>query len=399
MLCSDSSLDQYFTLGSVSDHLVKMFDSPGASTILDLGAGGGALSAAAVRRWSGASITTVDIDRRVAGFLSETLQISPNARHIHHVADALDHDLPSVMNGEEFELAICNPPYSRIPWRDGFDHIISEAGLSELHAVSKEFLTSDVLFLAQILRLAKPGAEIGLIVPDGLISGLRMRPIREALMRRTDIRRVVELPRGSFKGTEAQAHVVVLRNAPPSGNSISIGRLDRTDTCSTLSIEPSRAVERLDWAYYSGEQSQGQTTLASLGAEIRRGNISSVEIKGVAGTVFHTTDFLTKHQYALELPQQEEYPAGCVLAQAGDILLARVDRKLETKICLVASGTAALSDCILRIRLPESIRNRVFAFLVSPQGREALYRTSRGVGARMLSKAALLGMELQLDDH
>ncbi|WP_313605324.1 N-6 DNA methylase [Rhizobium sp.] len=392
----DSSLDQYFTLGAVSDHLMGLFDSAGAANILDLGSGGGSLSAAAVKRWSEASITTVDIDSRVSSFLRETLRAGAGARHVHHVADALDVDLPSMMNGEEFELAVCNPPYQRIQWREGFARILSEAGLDDLHALPKDSLSSDVLFLAQILRLARPGAEIGVIVPDGLVSGLRTRPIREALMRRTDIRRVVELPRGSFRGTEAKAHVLVLRNARPSSMPISVGTLTPDGSVRSFSVSGEQAAVRLDWAHYAAVPRSGQTTLGDLGAEISRGTISSVEIRGARHAVFHTTDFRPERAEIDLAGDEANVPHGNVSAEPGDILLARVDRRLETKVGLVSTGTAALSDCVFRIRVGEHDRDAVFKFLRSEAGREALVRTSRGVGARMISKTALLGMEMDL---
>ncbi|MFK0209225.1 N-6 DNA methylase [Agrobacterium sp. NPDC090283] len=393
----DCSLDQYFTLGAVSDHLMGLFDSAGAMNILDLGSGGGSLSAAAVRRWSEASITTVDIDYRVSGFLRETLQNRTCTRHVHHVADALDVDLPSRMNGEEFELAICNPPYRRIQWREGFARILSEAGLDDLHAIPKDSLSSEVLFLAQILRLARPGAEIGVIVPDGFVSGLRTRPIREALMRRTDIRRVVELPRGSFRGTEAKAHVLVLRNSRPSGMPISVGTLTAEGAVRSFCVSVDQAAIRLDWAHYSDVPGGGHIKLGDLGAEIARGTISSVGIRGARHAVFHTSDFPAQRT-TIELPGDAgDVPQGLVSAAAGDILLARVDRRLETKVCLVSSGAAALSDCVFRIRVGEQDRDAVFMFLKSEAGREALVRTSRGVGARMISKTALLGMEMNLN--
>ncbi|MGW9232846.1 N-6 DNA methylase [Pseudorhizobium sp. NPDC055634] len=398
MLRPDCSLDQYFTIGSVSDHLVSLFDSPVASNILDLGAGGGSLAAAAVRRWSEASVTTVDIDHRVTNHLHASLQATATARHTHHVADALDADLPVMFQGRAFELAVCNPPYSRIPWRDGFARILSEAGLDDLHAIPREALTSDVLFLAQILRLARPGAEIGVIVPDGLVSGLRTRPIREALMRRTEIMRVVELPNGSFKGTEAKAHVVVLRNRPPSDRPILVGRLDKGAVGSMVRVRPTQAVERLDWTHYSVTVGRSRPTLRELGANVARGNLSSVEIKDAKGPVFHTTDFHAVADKMCRLAESEVFETRHVTASPGDILLARVDRKLQEKVCMVYSGSAALSDCIFRIRLPSELRSRVFDFLASPAGRDALQSTARGVGARMISKTALLDMRIDLDE-
>lgn len=393
----DCSLDQYFTHGAVSDHFMSLFDSADAMNILDLGSGGGSLSAAAVRRWADASITTVDIDHRVSGFFNEASQNRICTRHVHHVADALDVDLPSMMNGEEFELAVCNPPYRRIEWREGFKRILSEAGLDDLHAIPKDSLSSEVLFLAQILRLARPGAEIGVIVPDGFVSGLRTRPIREALMRRTDIRRVVELPRGSFRGTEAKAHVLVLRNARPSGRPISVGILTAEGASRFFNVSTEQAAARLDWTHYSGVLGGGQVTLKDLNAEIVRGTISSVGIRGATHAVFHTSDFPALQTRIAFREDLSNVPQRIVSAAAGDILLARVDRRLETKVCLVSSGVVALSDCVFRIRVGEQHQGAVFAFLTSDAGRSALVRISRGVGARMISKTSLLGMEMNLN--
>lgn len=82
------------------------------------------------------------------------------------------------------------------------------------------------------------------------------------------------------------------------------------------------------------------------------------------------------------------------IAEPGDILVARVDRALHEKVCFVASGRAAITDCVYRVRVLPEWRPRVLAALTSPAGRQALSALARGVGPRMLNREDLLDLPL-----
>ena len=69
---------------------------------------------------------------------------------------------------------------------------------------------ADLLFLAQNLRLLRRNGKLGLILPDGLITAEKFGRVRQALLRQHLIEQVVQLPRGVFKGTEAQTYLAVL---------------------------------------------------------------------------------------------------------------------------------------------------------------------------------------------
>lgn len=386
-------LGQFFTKSSVGDFMIGQLETSGRPRVLDLGAGDGSLALAIRRRWKKASITTLDIDETVERRIRTSFGSSPSSHHRHVTADALDEHLPALLSSSEFELAVCNPPYMRVQWRESFRRILGEVGLGDLHTLPSDVLTSEVMFIAQVLRLAREGAEIGLIVPDGLISGLRARPIREALLSRTNIRKIVQLPRGSFRHTDAQAHVIILRNEPFPGGKIRIGSLSSTGESSVRLISTEDAARRMDWNFYSTLTPLRGTSLRQLGAIITRGSISSKEARTFPSPVFHTTNFKDARSGFVCLAGGE-VPSATTTAEPGDILLARVDRNLEEKVCAVLQGSATITDCIFRIRLPEELRHRAFVALTSSFGQDALRRAARGVGARMLGKEDLLDMEL-----
>jgi type I restriction enzyme M protein len=386
-------LGQFFTKSSVGDFMIGQLETSGKPRVLDLGAGDGSLALAIRRRWKKASITTLDIDETVEGRIRTSFGSSSSSHHRHVTADALDEHLPALLSASEFELAVCNPPYMRVQWRESFRRILGEVGLGELHALPSDVLTSEVMFIAQVLRLAREGAEIGLIVPDGLISGLRARPIREALLSRTNVRKIVQLPRGSFRHTDAQAHVIILRNEPSSGGKIRIGSLSSTGENSVRLISTEDAARRMDWNFYSTLAPLRGASLRQLGATVTRGSLSSKEARAFLSPVFHTTNFKDTRSGVAYLAGGS-VPSGPTTAEPGDILLARVDRNLEEKVCMVHQGSATITDCILRIRLPEELRQKAFVALTSSFGKDAIRRAARGVGARMLGKEDLLDMEL-----
>ena len=391
-------LGRYYTDFAVGQVFVSLFDRHKASSILDLGSGGGSLTLAAARRWMDARIQTVDVDLRAEEHIRSGMASAGHLHHDHLVADVLDENLPEMVGGPRFDLAVCNPPYTRIKWRDGFARILAEAGMEGLRALPPKALSSDIMFIAQILRLAEPGAEVGVIVPDGLVSARPYRAVREALLQRVRVMRVVQLPRRSFRGTEAQAHVIVFRNERGRGEPVEISHLDADGVSSPIVVGHEDARIRMNHGYYlsATRTSKKGFSLRGIGAEITRGSLSSAEARACTEPVFHTSSFHqeSSFEYRLDGTSVASDRPGRRLAQPGDILLARVDRNLHRKICLVERGQAVLTDCIYRIRVPAAWRSTVVRGLLSDSGQAALIGATRGVGARMLSKEDLLDLEI-----
>jgi len=391
------SLGRYYTGMEVSQIFVNLFKTVHATSILDLGSGGGALSLAAARRWFGARIQTVDVDPSAQRLRTE-ISPSGNGGHEHLVADALGENLEELVGGARFDLGLCNPPYTRIPWRQNFSRILADASLDDLALKNNGGISSDILFIAQLLRLTRPGAEIGVIVPDGTVSGSRSEAVRKALLKRVSIRQVVQLPRGSFHDTEAQAYALFFRNEPGNGEEIEIRELGKGELCPPKWISHSQAALRMDYKYYRfPEDPSAGFTLRNIQADIARGGISSSQAPNCGYPVFHTCNFIQPDPLAYRLPGNQpcQFRPGWRIAGPGDILLARVDRKLHRKICLVSAGHALITDLIYRIRVPGVWQRKVVEAFLSEEGQTALMRASRGVGARMLNKEDLLDITLK----
>ena len=73
-------------------------------------------------------------------------------------------------------------------------------------------------------------------------------------------------------------------------------------------------------------------------------------------------------------------------------------RNLHEKIGMVVSGCAAVTDCIYRIRLPLQNRDKAYKALCSDKGRKNLLALTKGVGARIIGKADLLDMPLDVSE-
>ncbi len=384
------NLCRYYTRREIGACLVGLMrNTYRPLRVLDLASGPGALAGAAGLLWSFAELFTVDINPLIRPALHGF------DRHEHFIADALHVDLPRLLGvAGGFDVALCNPPYRRRGWMPGYDRILDEADLAD--AVTPAWTSTEVIFVAQTLRLARNRARVGLLVPDGLITGRRSIAFRAALLAAHKVSSVVQLPEGAFTGTGARAFILVIVKGVPDNEPIELRRLGNDRVLSfPLLISHAQAENRLDYDYHAVHGSENGVRLRDLGATLVRGEVMSPANWHAA--VFHTTHFPTgPMRRNIHLAHCAEGEAGGVFAEAGDILLARVDRNLHRKVCGVASGRMPLSSAVLRLRVPAQHREVVLSTLLSQGGEARLAAISRGVGARMIGQSALMDMVLPI---
>lgn len=388
---------RYYTRSDVAEVLVSAMGRAPKGVAIDLGAGDGALVGEASRRWSGVRFITVDIDQNAG---SSRLLKQANSSFSHHVADALDAQLAQKIGLDvgAAHSALCNPPYIRPRWRSHFGEILEDAGLSGVFPHIK-CVPADILFIAQNLRFLRPGGKLGLILPDGIIAGEKCGALRHALTMAHKLERVIELPRRMFHGTEAKAYVVVMTKQGTPADVIKLQRLEVDGSLTgTLDLPMGEAISRLDYSFHCApardvSKRSGLATLREIGATVTRGSFSSSERSACDFPVFHTTDFTgTSVPRAFQLSKARAETIDAVFAEPGDILVARVGRNLQEKVAVVARGRVAFSDCILRVRVASELQAEVLKFFNSQAGRLALQTASHGVGAKFITRDALLDM-------
>jgi type I restriction enzyme M protein len=401
---------RYYTTPNISRTLIDQIEVTKPKLLLELGSGSGSLWSAAATRWSDAELITVDLDRAaVAG--PDAHKKKSSLRHSHFVHDVLDSTLSERigLNLGSVDVAVCNPPYIRPKWRADFGKILEEAGLSGALA-SVHDAGADLLFLAQNLRLLRKNGKLGLILPDGLITAERFSCVRRTLLRQHSVEQVVQLPRGVFKGTEAQTYLVVLSKSAGETNRVVLRQMGVDGQLSApIEIEQDAAVKRLDFNFNAravAPRIRGQRVSLSFGqvlTEVVRGTVCSSGISTFPAPVFHLGDFskpagegavrIVPRRFALGKRAALQISQVARLALPGDILLARVGRSLEDQLGLVVHGPCVISDCIFALRATEEHREHLYRFLESDSGKSALASSAHGVAAKFLSKANLLEIQ------
>lgn len=374
--------------------LVDAIGDASPSRVLDLGSGSGALSLAALSRWRVSELVTVDIDVTAGDEIRRALTPEQVVTHRHLRADVMGllEDGASGLCSGSLDLVISNPPYRTARWTPELAPILERAGLPAPTTVYRD-VPVDMIFVAQALHLVRPGGSLGLILPDSIVSGSSLELFRRALLEKHRVARVIQLPRRAFKGTDAQAYIVVIQRE----SCTSFVQLDRINGAGSwlepVEIGVGEATRRMDHGYHSvvaPRAQPGRQTLRELGVVVKRGNLSSAQLAGSVTPTFHTSDFPSATGSSLSLPAGAGPQVNGVWATSGDVLLARVDRRLERKVALVAGGTARLSDCVFRLRCPPDVALRVARGLASSFGQSQLLSAARGTGPRHIGVASLL---------
>lgn len=388
----NEKLCRFYSPDWLGQILVQALPGVTPGTIVDLGSGPGSLSDAATARWPTARVVTVDVDPAVAARRQEA---GANCWHVRRnvLSDGLA--IAIGVKPGTVDLVISNPPYTRALRSRSIDRVLGRSGLGEAVA-GWSTVPVDLAFLAQALILAKPGGTVAFVVPDTLISSEIMEAARRLIIGQHCISTVIQLPRRTFGRTDALAFIIVIRKKA-KGQSIGLRSIDDMGRITeSLEIEAAEGVSRLDYQFHTGsELVDGRSSLADLGVVVSRGRSNSRKVASANGMIFHTCDFPALPGARVSLGRGGGVALGeGVIAEAGDILLARVDRRLERKIALVSEGAAEISDCVLRLRAPKEMRERVLAGLASDDGRRQIAATSRGTGARHISYKAVLSIRV-----
>jgi type I restriction enzyme M protein len=391
-------LGRYYTREKVSEVLVSFLSIKNPKIVLDLGSGDGSLSKAAAKKWAKAQYITVDIESNTSLNL---VPISGNSfNHRHFLKDVLEPSLISDIGllPENIDLAICNPPFIRPQWQKKHRDFLVNAGLPKEIVGIKE-LSAEIIFVVQNLASLKPGGQLGLIIPDGFISGEKNNRFREFILKSNSIEKVVKLPTNAFVGTNAQAHIVIITKGGTNGF-ISLEKLEFLgDESKEIVIHKNEAIESLDYSYHYGKKlhAKNSITLSELGCIVSRGKSNSKQCRESQQKIFHTVD-LRDGMNLVDLESLscsfESTTSNHVIAKEGDILIARVGRNLTKKICVVSKGKAPISDCIYRLEVPIKWRNFVYKFLISEDGQAALQSRIHGTGAKYLTMERLLSLPI-----
>lgn len=374
---------QFLTPEAVTQEVIAGCIADIPAHLLDLGVGTGHLLAAAHLRWPRARLLGVDID---ADKLHSARRRLPLAKCVH--ADALRYDLPHLLGVKvgTIDLAVGNPPYGKFKATGDHRHILEAVDLSD--AISAKRITREVVFLAQNLRLLRHGGELAVILPEGIGTAHFFAPLRQALMERHGLWRVLELPPRLFRNTEAKTMAFFLRKGMAS-QTVELAHWNG----SHIDLPTDEARRRLDASFFFARGHGQRTTLASLSPLIDRGAATHRDARQLGVTVFHTTDFKNCVRGRARFPSALDLPPRW-LVEPGDILIPRVGARCLNHAVMVKSGQAVFTDCVYRIRVAPSFRRPLLQYLSSSEGVAQRLTHAYGVCAKSLPKIDLLRLPI-----
>ncbi len=385
-------LEQFFTNEHMSRLIASNLKAKQPKTVIDVGAGEGALLGAIKNRWKSARLLGVDIDPRV--------RKAQSVSHIESIlGDGLDHKLPGLIATTygHIDLAVSNPPYTAIRGNKSTELILKDAGLFDAIGKSKNY-PAELVFLAQNLRILKNEGALAIILPSGIINSDRWIKLRGLLCRSHRLTTVIELPDKIFEKTEAKTYALILQK----GGCTRSVRLLKTDEegvlSSSIKITAQQAIERMDFSYYLIDRSKDSLatphfTLRELGAQIFRGQLSSSTAKTAKVNLFHTSDMSsspTSVRISNGLSGLEHPHA----IKKGDIVVARVGTRCIGRMCFISGGSAIASDSVYVIRLAPKFQRYVWRSLSSVNGIEQVKTLCRGVCAKYITKDQLFDLPL-----
>jgi len=379
-------LADYYTGQALADRLVSALEIREPATALDLGAGRGALLRALSKRWPTAELHAAELDSNGCLTLFKRF---PKLKLFQGsgLSDDLFRDLQ--LDGGSVDVAVCNPPYLTHEHTQRTNQLLQEAGLGGCLKLKK--LSADLLFLAQNLRLLRRGGELGIIVPDTLIAGQEYAPFRDSLMTNHRVFGVIQFPSLAFSGAEALTHALLIQRGGSTAAEVPLWRSGFDGSLhDEVQVPLNLLSQRMDHGYHAwrmGQPALRGTTLAELGAEVKRGSLTHAECRARGLDTFHTGDFGPTGCIRL---MKSTMPPEIVVAEPGDILIARVGTRCIGRVGRVIAGRAVITDCVYRLRVTKSLIKTVWQALRSDPGQVWLQANAYGVCARSISKRDLL---------
>lgn len=368
------SLAQFYTISNVSDDLVSQFQVRDPATILDIGCGELSLLLAAERRWNKANLIGYDIDPdNIKNGLGSNFSLS--------LGDGLDPDLSKKIKDSygEIDVAISNPPYLSVDRNERVIQVLRESNLLGILSNSIQKIPYELIFMAQNVLVMKKGAELGIILPSGMISGERWKVLREFILSEFSVESCIELPNDSFKNTEVSAFALCLKKEKSKKNTVALRSLTDSEI---INISHADAANRMDFSYYKKSHSFKKDSFKEYEVDsIFRGNVTHADLKARGLDYLHSTSIRS----SLELIGLPDYtvPSSVRSARSGDIVIVRVGTRCVGKAAFIKSGLIPISDCLIVIR--SEYNQDIWRLMEKSNFQEIIRNQSLGTGAKYLT--------------
>jgi len=370
-----NELKYYKTPRFIAKELFRYFDISDVETIVDVGAGEGALLG---------GLPVDSPHKKIAIEINESnLQCLEDIYDLVCIADVFKSDINLINSTPKKALFISNPPFGETPHTEKLRRLMSASGLLNTRN-KKSTYRMELVFIARVLKAAKVGDQAGFIVPVSLVNQRRFTQVRRELVRYHGLYACALIPGNVFRNTEVETAIIWFR---PFSGAIT----ESVKVFKKSSIEPEMVP--LDKFVNSGLQNKlfngpEKGTLGAIILNMKRGASSKKSLLDRGIKHIHTSDLNQKHASVVETPRHAQGSVDDAkerYAEDGDILMARVGTRVVGKTAIFSGAKAVISDCVIRIRVAEKHRVKLFKELISTGGQKWLQEMSTGSCAKLLT--------------
>lgn len=375
-----TDFNQYYTSKSISDLLSRFITLSEPRTCLELSAGEGALLVALKARWPSILCTTIDIDPTNHSLLKKNF---PQDKH--YCIDATSQECSNLLNGQKFDLAVCNPPFQIIKTTKNINNYISNIFGKEFS--TKEKIRAELFFLAINMFHIKNDGILAIIVPELIVKGIRYQKIRKSLFHNFKLQYLIECKHKSFRQTEAKAFILILKKE--AVNEVYKYYHVKIDS---QSIIDSEYFSNIDNLYENKKKSYNKKIINSF--EIIRGNLSGKLCRSLSCNYIHTTN-MNSDMNKITFDESEiskNYRFGI----AGDIIISRVGTRVLGKTNYLFQGRAVISDCVFAIRFKRKNDREKFIKYWSKHRSDWINENATGTCAKHITKSSLVDLIISI---
>lgn len=388
-------LGQIYTPELISDLLIDSLpidNKKDIKQIVDLGAGGGALTQSAMCKFKSAKSLLVEIDKISAKNLSRKFAQDNKMSSVICV-DALSKNWAAP---NAISLLLSNPPYGAIQLTNSIQDYLNEADLDI--PTNGGWVRGDSAFLAKAWCITKINNHFGLIISSTLIKSPNAFNFRKKFTNEMRNLCITKLDEKTFETAEVAAYLVTGQRSINRNRNVLLRKALANGTIvDELSIPSEAANFSLDIDYHRSLFRMGISarhtleTVDSLGVNISRGSKSQRDFERLGIDAFHTTDFPDHSNNVVLLGSRNQFKT----ASRGDILIPRVGSRCLTKQARVKAGVGSYTDCIYRLSGTRKSLSRVWQTLNSSFGAEWRLAYANGSCAKYLTNDTILSMPIK----
>lgn len=412
--------NQYFTPEVVVEKAFTLIPMTNVSNIIDPAVGDGIFIKVALKKWNNAKLFGIDIDSSVIKNL-KSIKIKDS---FFFTGNSLlektweKSDIQRVVSNGGFDLVVGNPPFSSWFKRIKDPNILANYNLAHRNGELIRSQSIEILFLELFIRLARNRGYIIIILPDGILSNPQYRYVREFILKETEVKHIISLPRNIFRVTSAKTSILILEKKKNDNlNYLSrIYDFQKTGVISNvIKVKSDDLVKRMDYYYYHSLKNSSLNDLMNNGVKfvaLRNfvvycktgktiyGKERKFSAKGIR--FLHATNIT---EIGIDYKRDEKFinPSSRMnfpdaYAKVGDILFVRVGVGCAGRVAIIDTkeDEGVATDYIFIFRVKEINPYFLVVYLKTKFGKDSINVLKHGVGTVSINKTDLLSLPIPI---